>query len=782
MREWVEPEEVEAPEELRAAIGGHSLVIETLTRRGFSKVETAKAFLDPEFYEPCRPSELPNLPKAAERLGSAIRHGETVCVWGDFDVDGQTATTILHSTLQDLGAVVMYHVPVRATESHGINLPVLKRLIADGVRVLLTCDTGVTAHEPLAYAKEQGVEVIVTDHHDLPPMLPQSYAVVNPKMLPDAHPLRELPGVGCAYKLAEALYHNEGRPEDALQYLDLVALGIVVDVAIQAGDTRYLLQRGLGALRRTERLGLQAMMEIAELNPEWLTEEHIGFELGPRLNALGRLADANVAVDFLTTKDPGRARILAYEIEGLNARRKLLTDQVYEAAEGQIERDPSLLDQGALVLSHASWPPGVIGIVASRLVERYGRPTVLIAAPPGEVGRGSARSVEGCNITAAIAAHADLLEGFGGHPMAAGLSIAPERVDEFRCALSRTVSEKLAQVETRPVVRLAGYLSLAELSLDLVEDLERLAPFGPGNAPLTLATTGLELRSHSSVGRNGEHLQLIVEDEEGYSQKAIWWQGAGWPLPEGRFDLAYIIRASDFRGRRELQMEWVDSRLVEPPAVALAPELPAVEVVDYRRAPNGRTILEQLRKQGDLQVWSEAQARKEVRGQDRRELGPSEALAIWTSPPGQHELRAAMDRVKPEKIYLFGVDPGLDQPEAFLARLAGLVKHVLRTNQDRVKFSLLAAATAQRESTVRVGVAWLAARGQIVIVAQDAEKLQLSAGDLQMSADAREIATQLKALLDETAAFRAHFRRAPPESLFACRQGRWKDECGGASG
>ncbi|TET95471.1 MAG: single-stranded-DNA-specific exonuclease RecJ, partial [Dehalococcoidia bacterium] len=534
VKEWLDPQPVEVPEELQTAIGGHPLVAQTLARRGFTEVEPARAFLDPDCYRPAPPTDLPNVTRAAERLEKAIQQGETICVWGDFDADGQTATTLLVSTLRDLAvrqgspqrAVVQYHIPHRRRESHGVNLPVLKRLIAEGGRLVLTCDTGVTGHEPIAYAQAQGVDVVITDHHDLPPRLPDAHAVVNPKMLPDAHPLRELPGVGVAYKLAQALYDRAGRPEDAAQYLDLVALGIVTDVAVQTRDTRYLLQRGLEALRRTERLGLQVMMESAELNPDWLTEEHIGFVLGPRLNSLGRLADANVAVEFLTTDDLARARILATEMEGLNARRRLLCDQVAQAAEAQIERDPSLLEYGALVLSHPSWPPGVVGIVAGRLAERYGRPAILIATPPGELGRGSARSIPGCNISAAIAAHGEMLDRFGGHPMAAGLAIDPERIPEFRRALSRTVLEMLGQVEEKATLQIDGILPLANLSLDLVEELERLAPFGPGNPPLTLVSSALLLTGHATVGRSGEHLQLIVEDEGDTAQKVIWWQGA----------------------------------------------------------------------------------------------------------------------------------------------------------------------------------------------------------------------------------------------------------------
>ncbi|MEJ2108261.1 MAG: DHH family phosphoesterase, partial [Acidiferrobacteraceae bacterium] len=273
MHEWVEPLDVQVPEALQAAVGGHPLVAETLARRGITDVASAQAFLDPDRYRPALATELPNLVEAVERLERAIGRGERICVWGDFDVDGQTSTTVLVSTLWDLGASVRYHIPIRAKESHGVNLPVLGRIIADGVDLVLTCDTGVSAHEAVAYARSQGVDVIVTDHHDLPPLLPEAYAVVNPKLLPESHPLRELSGVGCAYKLAEPLYDRAGQSAGATRHLDLVALGLVADVAVQTGDTRYLTQRGLEALRHTERLGLQVMMELANLNPDWLTEE-----------------------------------------------------------------------------------------------------------------------------------------------------------------------------------------------------------------------------------------------------------------------------------------------------------------------------------------------------------------------------------------------------------------------------------------------------------------------------------------------------------------------------
>ncbi len=766
MSKWLEPQENRVPEALQAAVGGHPLVAQALVQRGFVSLQAAGAFLDPDLYTPADPEELPGLARAVERLQQAISLGESICVWGDFDVDGQTATTLLVSALGELGARVRFHIPLRASESHGVNLPVLKRLIDEGVQLLLTCDTGIAAGEAVAYAGERGVDVIVSDHHDLPAVLPSAQAIVNPKLLADGHPLGSLPGVGVAYKLAEGLYRQAGRPQDCAAHLDLAALGIVADVALLTGDARYLLQRGLQVLRQNRRPGLRAMLELAELNPELLTEEHIGFVIAPRLNALGRLSDANQAVEFFTTRETGRARILALELQGLNARRKLLTDQVLQGALAQIEGDPSLLEQAALVLDHPAWPAGVIGIVASRLVERFHKPVVLIAAPPGEMGRGSARSIEGLNITAAIASQAEILLGFGGHPMAAGLSIDPQRIPEFRSGLSRAVRASLAQVQVEEALQIDGYLSLSELTMDLAAELGRLAPFGPGNPPLTLVSRGLHLASHRAIGKDGEHLQLVVEDETGATQRVIWWQGAGWPLPEGRFDLAYNLRASTYAGQRGLQVEWVDFRLLEAPPILIKTPLRPGEVLDYRQEIQPMARLQSLLAQGLLQVWGEAEARRNVHGRSRYELQPCDALAIWTTPPGRDELLQALDKAAPRRVALFAVDPEAQSFDAFVQRLAGLVKYALNNTAGQASIAALAAATAQREAAVRLGVAWLEASGHVRLTGGQEAELQFEPGDGQKLGGLAEIALELKYLLDESTAYRRYFRYSFEEALF----------------
>lgn len=766
MKRWIEPDPVMVPQELQQRVGGHPLVAATLVRRGITDVDQAMAFLDPDAYAPAPPSDLPGMATAVERILQAIRNDEKICVWGDFDVDGQTSTTLLVSTLNDLGAQVSYHIPIRETESHGITMPALKKVLAGGVQLVVTCDTGSSEHEPIAYAQSQGVDVVVTDHHTLPPELPHTCALINPQMLAHTHPLRALPGVGVAYKLAEALYAAVGRGQDAEQHLDLVALGIVADVASQTGDTRYLLQRGLAALRRTRRLGLKALLKTAELNPALLSEEHIGFGIAPRMNALGRLADANVAVELLTTDDRSRAELITTQLEGLNARRKLMCDQVFQAAMIQIDTDTSLLDHAALVLAQPTWPAGVIGIVASRLVEHFHKPTILIANPPDALARGSARSIEGLNITSAIATQAGMLARFGGHPMAAGLVIEAEKIPEFRRGLSQAI-ERMDATPNEAELRIDGRVSLAQISLDLIADLGRLSPFGAGNPPLTLVTGNLSITNPRAVGRNREHRQLIVRDEAGNAQQVMWWRGSEWALPHGKIDLAYTLRATDFQGNREVQLEWLDARPLAGEAQQEQTSWQTIEVLDHRTVPNPQALLKRFQDRETLQVWCEAEAAAHLSGRNRLELSHAETLAIWTIPPSSKELQLVLEKVSPEKVYIFAQNPGMDAIEALLNRLAGLLKFALNQHQGKIQVTKLAANSAQKETAVRVAIAWLQAKGLFSVMEEDNDTLRIGEGTNQTAESLPQITLQLKTLLAESTAYRTHFLKADKDQLIS---------------
>jgi len=759
---WIDPPIAQPSSELLDLAGPYPLLASLLSRRGIQTRTQALAFLDPRHYTPTPPTELDDLGLAADRIERAIRKRERIGIWGDFDVDGQTSTTLLYAALQRLGADVVYHIPVRKYETHGVNIPGLQRFIEQGVRLFLTCDTGITAQDAVHFAQQNGLDFLITDHHTLPPELPPALAVVNPQRCPANHPLRSLPGVGVAYKLAEELHRRAGRLDDLQADLDLVALGIVADLAILSGDARYLVQRGLDVLREAQRPGLRALLQLAEVTPAQLNETHIGFIIGPRLNALGRLDDANPIVPFLTTADPTLATVTATRLEALNAQRKLLCDQVFQGAQAQLRQNPRLLDEPVLILSHEHWPAGVVGIVASRLVELYQRPTILLVTPPGQAAHGSARSVEGINITAAIAAQADLLNGFGGHPMAAGLSLPAERIPEFRRRLARTI-QATETSKPQPELQIDAYLTFSELTLELIETLERMAPFGPGNPPPLFASRQLTLESVTPIGKTKEHLQLLVRDPDGETRKVLWWQGADSPLPEGPFDLAYTARASNFRGQLSLQMEWVHARPLERPTISL-PQRPPLMVLDQRFCDDPLTQLQEYQTQPETLIWREGDAATSIAGVGRAELRAAKTLVIYTTPPGLKELQAALNIVQPETVILFAVQPVEDSLPAFLQRLSGLIQHVLNKRAGRIALQELSSAAAQCEWTVRVGLEWLAANAQIVFTEQ-AGIIELSKGAPTKNRPLPELQADLKALLTETAAFRAYYRRTDAQLL-----------------
>ncbi|RCK75008.1 MAG: Single-stranded-DNA-specific exonuclease RecJ [Anaerolineae bacterium] len=769
MRIWLEPVVLEVPGDLQAAIDGHPLLLQSLVQRGLSDPRAARAFLDPNAYLPTSPQELPGVEQVVQRLQRALQMGELIGVWGDFDVDGQTATALLVSALRRLGGRVLYHIPRRDLEGHGVNVPNLENLTRQGARLVLTCDTGVTAQAAAQAALDWGIDFLVTDHHELPPNLPPAKAIVNPKFLPPAHPLRCLPGVGVAYKVIEALYQSLGRQEELVEFLDLVALGIIADVATLHGDTRYLAQLGIEQLRQNARLGLRLLLENAEVTAADLTEEQISFVLAPRLNAVGRLADANPLVEFLTTQDESLARRQAFEIEGYNEMRKRLTEDVFQAALHQLEQDTSLLEYPVLVLYHPQWHPGVVGIVASRLVERFGKPAILLCGDNESGARGSARSVEGVNITQAITAQAAMLSSFGGHPMAAGLAFAPaadltERIARFRQALGYTVREMVGDRALETQLQLSAYLPLEQADWLLAEQLERLAPFGAGNPAPLFAAQNLTLVSFAEIGRQNEHLLMDVEDEQGNGYRLIWWQGAGWPLPEGRFDLAYRLRGRSYNGERHLQLEWMDFRLC-PQATIVVTTAETLMVDDYRQETRPLERLQALRAVEEPLIWAEAAERAAVQGRDRNELTPHPHLVIWTIPPSAADLRRAVQQVCPQRISFFAVDPQTDELNRFLERLRGLLKLVATRYHGQTTWTWLAAATCQRATTVRLGVRWLAEQGWVEILAADDQGFTFQPRMGRASADAANLLTELTRQLEESQAFRRFYTTCALESL-----------------
>ncbi len=750
MKKWLLPQPISVPDDLLATVGGHRIVSETLVRRGITLPDTARRFLNPAHYSPTSPDDLPDMDKAVSRIQQAIRDKQKILVWGDFDVDGQTSTALLVSALRDVGAEVRYHIPNRFSEGHGIHLPTLKRYLDEGAEVVLTCDTGITAHEAVAYAQGRGVDVVITDHHSLGDSLPNAFAAVNPMRLAEGHPLRELPGVGTAYQFVRALYGS--RSSEHL--LDLVALGIVADVMVQVDDTRYWLQRGLDVLRNDPRPGLKAVMERAGIVPETLSETDIGFTIAPRLNALGRLADANPAVELLTATDADIIAERVNELEGLNQKRRFLTRQVYEAAQQQIKDDHSLLKYAALVVCGEGWHTGVVGIVASRLVEDYACPVIVLSQTEGSIS-GSARSVEGANIVQAIGSQAHLLNGYGGHNMAAGLRMDAENLFAFRRGVSQSVREMLGRDAVEPMLKIDAEIGFEEISLDFADDLSRLAPFGNGNPPLTLVTRGVHVKSRRTLGSRGDHVDLRLEDAQGNQQRVVWWFGSVDDIPQGKFDIAYTVRSNTFKGEREALVEWLDA---QPSADAVTIDSrPRYTIVDRRRPNAPAALLEELLAEypGAL-VYYEGLS-KDISGTDRYNVSQAETLIMWTIPPAPSVWKALINEVQPQTIVLVGATQPMVQIDQLAQIIAGLAKYAIKNYAGYLTVPDIVSRTGLSEVTVKLAVKWLEATTPLHFEPASEDSYIVTSGTEKRPASDP---ARLKHLLAETKAYATYWMKA----------------------
>ncbi|GAB4550690.1 MAG: hypothetical protein OHK0023_16930 [Anaerolineae bacterium] len=763
-RTWqLPPESLALSADYLAACDGDAFLARILLARGMNDPASIRAYLNPDEYVPMPPEAIPDLAKASDMLAQLINTPQRVLIWGDFDVDGQTATALLYEGLKRLGIEAAYYIPNRAKESHGIKIPSLKaQLEVHKPSLLLTCDTGISEHHAVKVAQSLGVRVIVTDHHELEDTLPPAECVVNPKRLPEDHPLRTLPGVGVAYKLMQHLYTSLDRARELPAMLDLVVLGIVADVAEQVGDTRYLLQRGMDRLQNTTRVGLNALFEVIGSAPQSLSAERIGFSVSPRLNAAGRMGDASLAVDLLTTSDRARALAIAQQMEALNESRKLLTQQIEGAALDMLEQDRTLNDPSVVVLHHPEWNIGILGVVANRLAEVLLRPIVLLGGGEDGFASGSARSFGGVDIHAALSEHADMLRSFGGHSGAAGLSLAVEQIPMFRAKLARTLATM--GVTEPPPLQIDALVPLSAVDADLYTRIGRLSPFGPGNPPIVLATLNLRLSHAGRIGRDNRHWKLTVEDSDGTTMHLLWWNSGTQEAPTGVFDAAYTISMSD---RGEVQAEYVAIRQVSL-ADAETEETP-LEIGDYRRETNPEQILSLLLETiPQAQVWAEAFPRREFPHFRRRaEIAPCESLIIYSIPPDLHTLRSVLRQAAPKSVQIIGVHPPLTSFEDFLHQVTLAVKNALDHMNGSIALDVLCGAAAASPDAIRAALDYLHIEGQITYK-ESADGMIRMAARNGTFAD-REAATaaldRLRAAYEESENFRRYFKLMPLKKL-----------------
>jgi single-stranded-DNA-specific exonuclease len=525
-------------------LGVSEITASILLRRGYHEPSVAAAFLSGEGISH-DPLLLGDMTAAVARIHTAIEDGERICVHGDYDVDGVCATALAVLTLRELGADVSWHLPSRFEEGYGVSGETVAALAADGVGLLVTVDCGITAVDEVAGARALGLDVIVTDHHRPGDALPDCPIVAT---RPSGYPFPDLCGTGVVFKLAQALL---GADHPALaRNLDLVALATIADVVPLVDENRSLAIAGLRALAQTRRPGLVALLKSARVDGAAIDATAVGFRLAPRINAAGRLGRPDLALDLVLTEDAEVAAALAEELETLNRDRQAVEDRILRSAIRQVEEWPDeKRARRGYVLWSEDWHEGVIGIVASRLVERFNRPVVLVAGE-GETRKGSGRSVSAFDLHGALAACAGFLERFGGHRAAAGLSIRPDRLEAFAEAFASHADLVLAAEDLRPTTVVDAIVPAAALTLDLAHELDRLAPFGLGNPDVTLLVASCEAVDPSTVGE-GKHLRFRVRQHGRDGGSAIaFGMGAQFERLRGetRYDLAFRLKENRWNG------------------------------------------------------------------------------------------------------------------------------------------------------------------------------------------------------------------------------------------
>ena len=529
-----------------------------LVHRGLSDAAAARRFLYPETeQESYDPFLLRDMDKAVARICQAVEKKERIIVYGDYDVDGITATTVLVRCLRQLGADVSYYIPNRLTEGYGFKAEALRKIKDGGADLLVSVDCGISAVAEVAGIAAE-LDIVITDHHLPGPTLPAALAVVDPHRKDCTYPYEELAGVGVAFKLCQALW-RELRQEEYEQDLELVALGTVADIVPLLDENRKFVKIGLQRMPHTAIVGLQALLAAADLKGKAITAGQVGFVVAPRLNAAGRVAAAAQGAELFLMEDPARAMELAAKLNVENSQRQELEHEILGEAEKQL-RQIDTEKARVLVLAGEDWHPGVIGIVASRIVDRYYRPTVVIGIKDG-IGKGSCRSIKGFHMYDALTASKDTLLGFGGHAMAAGLSVAADKIDALRASLDAFAAAHLSAEDYAPVLALEAELPPEAMDMKLLEDLAKLEPYGMGNPQPLFACFHIQGCRADAMGREKQHLKFEIPVGK-RSIRAFAWNRSDYVpfISQGKMDMVYVPVINEWNGNRNIECKVIELR------------------------------------------------------------------------------------------------------------------------------------------------------------------------------------------------------------------------------
>ncbi|QSR12731.1 single-stranded-DNA-specific exonuclease RecJ [Lactococcus sp. LG606] len=528
-----------------------TLAAQILWQRGIRAEEEIQAYLNPDLQQLHDPFLLHDMEKAVQRILTAIENGQNILIYGDYDADGMTASSVMKSALDELGAEVQVYLPNRFTDGYGPNLDVYKYFIQnEDIDLIITVDNGVAGHEAIAYAQSQNVDVIVTDHHSMPEVLPEAFAIVHPEHPESNYPFKYLAGVGVAFKVATALL--DYIPSDML---DLVAIGTIADMVSLTDENRILVSHGLKVLANTERAGLMELMRLSGTDFEKVNEETIGFQIAPRLNALGRLDDPNPAIELLTGWDEEVAAEIAQMIDEKNSERKVIVENIFNQALTMITDEP------VQILYHKDWHKGVLGIVAGRLLEQFHKPIIMLAEEEG-ILRGSARSIENFNIFEALNEHRELFMAFGGHKQAAGMTFALENVEAIKQVMLDFIQENDIDMSGKSSLEVQGSLQFDEISLETIRSLEKLSPYGMDNPKPHFLLTDYQVEQARSMGKDNSHLKLKLV-QNGQALDAVYFGHGAESLEFEQSDTELVgtLSSNTWNGTTTVQLMVADARV-----------------------------------------------------------------------------------------------------------------------------------------------------------------------------------------------------------------------------
>ena len=641
-------------------ISGSKIIAQLLANRGITDTIEAEEFLNISEEQLSSPYEFEDMPKLIERVDQAVENNEHIVIYGDFDADGITGTSILFKALRHIGANVSFYVPERVSEGHGLNASSLLKLISiRQTKLIITTDCGVGNIQEIALAKNFNVDVIVTDHHELPEILPLAVAIINPKMLLPSSKMAYLCGAGVAYKVAQALLDHFEEPEFLKELLHLATIGTIADLVPLIKENRVLTYLGINSIIENTPPAIEEIAKIAQLKlDDTFNSESIAFQIGPRLNAIGRLDNASIAVELLTSEDPEVIKNLAKQIDHLNRKRQELCDQTYQEAVAKLA-GVDIEKQKAIVLESEHWHAGIIGIVASKLIETYYKPTFLMTVQGNDV-RGSARSIEGVHLYNVLSRIGHLFTQYGGHELAAGFNLEKKDLLKFKQAIISEVQKDLKNIDTTPSIEIEMDINLEDVNIELIDKINKLAPFGMNNPTPLFSCSDVRVVNQKVIGANSNHLRIVLGAENIQPVEAVWWQHGSIGFDKSvPVSAAFYPKINTFNNNKRIQMIIKDIVSLESYNQAQAITENNIKWVDHRNKSDITPLFKNYlkMKEAKIAVFAESKQSQDNINLDcelinRTNTDNFEQIILFEYPPDESVLRDVINNISPQIVHL----------------------------------------------------------------------------------------------------------------------------------